>query len=218
LDTKTKIYEAATRLFFSQGYEKTTLRMIGEEVGIAHVSILSHYDNKMAIAAATFEHYIMGLQQKCQELFQSLPSLYHERSEYYRELLWWTLHFKLMSDNRAFREFFISYNREGPVVLVQSFISPDDAMEHTLASSKQANDFVLMSQITAIDANLASLIGFGMIDFVQAARLIMLHGAAIGFTHGSVPTEQEIREFADEFLAAVEVDILNDFLLKSDIA
>ena len=213
MDTKTKIYEAATRSFFSRGYEKTTLRVIGEEVGIAHVSILSHYDNKMAIAAATFEHYLMGLRQKSEELFETLPSLYHERAEYYRELIWWILHYKLMSDNRAFREFFISYNREGPVALLQAFLSPDEALEHTIASIKPANDFVLMSQITAIDANLASLIGFGMIDYIQAARLIMLHGAAIGFTSGFSPTEQEMREFSDEFLAAVEVDILNEFLL-----
>jgi len=213
VDTKTKISQAAARLFFTYGYEKTTLRMIGEEVGIAHVSILSHFNNKMDIAAAAVENYLSGLKRKCDELFEGFPKTIRTKDEYYRNMLWWTMHFKLLSDNRAFREFYMSFYREGPVILTQPHLVEIDESKRIRITVQQANDFVLRSLVTALDANLASLIGFGMVDYVQAARLIMLQGGVIGFTPDFSPTEAEIRKFADKYLAGVEVDVLNEFLL-----
>jgi hypothetical protein len=61
--------------------------MIGEEVGIAHVSILSHFDNKADIAATTWWNYIGGLRQKCDQIMSGLPEKYHDNEDLYRQML-----------------------------------------------------------------------------------------------------------------------------------
>jgi hypothetical protein len=81
---------------------------------------------------------------------------------------------------------------------------------------ERADEFVASSLGLAVDANLASLIGYSMIDYVQAARLIMIHSSAISGINSYTPSEAEIREFAQSYVADVEVDILNEFLLVAE--
>ncbi|MDR0459360.1 MAG: TetR/AcrR family transcriptional regulator [Coriobacteriales bacterium] len=214
MDTKTRITQAAARLFFKNGYAKTTMRAIGEEVGISHVSILSHFNNKADIASTTWWNYIRGLQLKCDQIISELPPPYQQNAEYYRQILWWTLHYKLLSDNQAFREFFISFTHEGPVMTAQQIhqsVLLENGMQ--LLTIEKSDEFVTNNLITAIDASLASLIGFSMIDYVQAAQKIILISKAIGNLPIDLPTTEEIQAFADKYVAAVQVDILNEFLL-----
>jgi AcrR family transcriptional regulator len=51
-DTKTEIHRAALELFSSQGYEKTSLREIAEQVGITKASLYYHYSSKQDLLRA----------------------------------------------------------------------------------------------------------------------------------------------------------------------
>ncbi|WP_132208287.1 TetR/AcrR family transcriptional regulator [Kribbella steppae] len=51
-DTKTEIHRAAVELFSSQGYEKTSLREIAEQVGITKASLYYHYSSKQDLLRA----------------------------------------------------------------------------------------------------------------------------------------------------------------------
>lgn len=51
-DTKTAIHRAAVDLFSSQGYDKTSLREIAEQVGITKASLYYHYSSKQELLRA----------------------------------------------------------------------------------------------------------------------------------------------------------------------
>ncbi|MEV0289471.1 MULTISPECIES: TetR/AcrR family transcriptional regulator [unclassified Kribbella] len=51
-DTKTEIHQAAVQLFSTQGYEKTSLREIAEQVGITKASLYYHYSSKQELLRA----------------------------------------------------------------------------------------------------------------------------------------------------------------------
>ncbi|WP_350281408.1 helix-turn-helix domain-containing protein [Kribbella sp. HUAS MG21] len=51
-DTKTEIHRAAVQLFSTQGYEKTSLREIAEQVGITKASLYYHYSSKQQLLRA----------------------------------------------------------------------------------------------------------------------------------------------------------------------
>lgn len=49
MDTRTRILDAAARLFHVHGYANTTVRILGEEVGLESGSIFHHFDTKQAV-------------------------------------------------------------------------------------------------------------------------------------------------------------------------
>ncbi|MEV6281908.1 helix-turn-helix domain-containing protein [Kribbella sp. NPDC051770] len=51
-DTKGEIHRAALELFSGQGYEKTSLREIAEQVGITKASLYYHYSSKQDLLKA----------------------------------------------------------------------------------------------------------------------------------------------------------------------
>ena len=216
LDLKTQISQAATKLFFTYGYDKTTLRMIGEAVGIAHASIMGHFENKSAIAAVTIRTYLDSLELKCSELFDALPKSYHKEEDYTRLLIWWTLHFKLLSDNDAFRDFYIAFYRDGAIALSQLMkLAGKTNLEKMHVVLEEADVFIARSLVTAADATLASLIDLSIIDYIIAAKQIFRQSGAAGLTQAYSPTELEISSFAEKYIADIKIDVLNDFLLKN---
>ncbi|TDO68572.1 TetR family transcriptional regulator [Kribbella sp. VKM Ac-2571] len=51
-DTKAEIHRAAVELFSTQGYDKTSLREIAEQVGITKASLYYHYSSKQQLLRA----------------------------------------------------------------------------------------------------------------------------------------------------------------------
>ncbi|TCC42009.1 TetR/AcrR family transcriptional regulator [Kribbella speibonae] len=51
-DTKAEIHRAAVHLFSTQGYDKTSLREIAEQVGITKASLYYHYSSKQELLRA----------------------------------------------------------------------------------------------------------------------------------------------------------------------
>lgn len=49
MDTRTRILDAAARLFHARGYANTTVRILGEEVGLGSGSIFHHFSTKQAV-------------------------------------------------------------------------------------------------------------------------------------------------------------------------
>ena len=57
-DTKTAIHRAALELFSGQGYEKTSLREIAEQVGITKASLYYHYSSKQDLLRAIIGTFV----------------------------------------------------------------------------------------------------------------------------------------------------------------
>ncbi|MCL2151223.1 MAG: TetR/AcrR family transcriptional regulator [Coriobacteriia bacterium] len=213
-DTKSRIITAAAKLFFENGYEQTTLRQIAKQVGMTHVSILKHFDSKLELATQTINDYLNGLRRTCDALIASFPA--DMPDDYFRHLLWWSLHFKMLADNQPFRRFYISFYREGPVVSAQ--LIDKNLMDESPQPPFQIgekSDFISLSLMSAADANLASLIDMGIIDNLVATKLIVHLNGFLGFIPSYNPDESVISEFFEAYLADIEVDILNDYLLSA---
>ncbi|MEV6272599.1 helix-turn-helix domain-containing protein [Kribbella sp. NPDC051936] len=70
-DTKAAIHRAAVALFSSQGYDKTSLREIAEQVGITKASLYYHYSSKQELLRAivgTFLDDVFAVLRKVEDL------------------------------------------------------------------------------------------------------------------------------------------------------
>ncbi|MEU4287936.1 helix-turn-helix domain-containing protein [Kribbella sp. NPDC026596] len=62
-DTKAAIHRAALELFSTQGYEKTSLREIAEQVGITKASLYYHYSSKQELLRAIVGTFLDDMQR-----------------------------------------------------------------------------------------------------------------------------------------------------------
>ncbi|TCC10287.1 TetR/AcrR family transcriptional regulator [Kribbella soli] len=60
-DTKAEIHRAAVDLFSTQGYDKTSLREIAEQVGITKASLYYHYSSKQQLLRAVVGTFLDDL-------------------------------------------------------------------------------------------------------------------------------------------------------------
>ncbi|MGW7683670.1 TetR/AcrR family transcriptional regulator [Kribbella sp. NPDC054772] len=60
-DTKAEIHRAAVDLFSNQGYDKTSLREIAEQVGITKASLYYHYSSKQDLLRAIVGTFLEDL-------------------------------------------------------------------------------------------------------------------------------------------------------------
>ena len=187
--------------------------MIGEEVGITHVSILNYFSNKVEIAGKTIRDYSIGLQKLCYDTLKDFPVQIAD-NKYYRNMLWWTLHFKLLSENSTFRRFYISFYREGPITLTQSIhsleISDIPFLQLTIPETKV---FINRSLGTAIDACLSNLMDLNVITYTQATEMMIRQVNSLGVNLTQMPDETEIKNFVDTYMPSRKIDVLNEILL-----
>jgi AcrR family transcriptional regulator len=71
-DTKAEIHRAALELFSVQGYEKTSLREIAEQVGITKASLYYHYSSKQDLLRAIIGTFFDDI-NRVFELVDTLP-------------------------------------------------------------------------------------------------------------------------------------------------
>ncbi len=63
-ETKEKILSAATKMFYSQGYEATTVRDIAAASGVSFSRINYHFDNKAELAGIICREFLVKLNQE----------------------------------------------------------------------------------------------------------------------------------------------------------
>ena len=73
-DTRDRILEVALDLFVEQGYDKTSLREIAEQVGVTKAALYYHFASKEAILRALMEPF-SGVQGLALELLQGRPTI-----------------------------------------------------------------------------------------------------------------------------------------------
>ena len=71
-DTKAAIHRAAVELFSTQGYEKTSLREIAEQVGITKASLYYHYSSKQELLRAIVGTFLDDI-SRVLRLVEELP-------------------------------------------------------------------------------------------------------------------------------------------------
>jgi AcrR family transcriptional regulator len=70
-DTKAAIERAALELFSTQGYEKTSLREIAEQVGITKASLYYHYSSKQEL----LQHIVGTFFEEMLEVLKAVPTV-----------------------------------------------------------------------------------------------------------------------------------------------
>jgi len=77
IDTKTKIFFAALRLFATDGYDKVSVRSLSDAVGIKVASLYNHYEHKDQILATCYDFYLRHRYQTRLTREQYEPILIH---------------------------------------------------------------------------------------------------------------------------------------------
>jgi AcrR family transcriptional regulator len=73
-DTRERILQAALDLFIDQGYEKTSLREVAEQVGVTKAALYYHFASKEAIFRTLMEPF-SAVQGQAFELLKGQPTL-----------------------------------------------------------------------------------------------------------------------------------------------
>ena len=213
-DTKSLISAAAAELFIERGYEKTTLRMIAQRIGISHVSILGHFASKREIASQTMQGYLNGLLAKCNELLPTIEASAEVNADCCFHMLLWNLHFKILADNPGFRRYYISYLSSEPILLQdrETSLAEMDTEAWRIVLPKR-DAFITSTVMTAVDVNFAKLIDAGVTDSVLAATIVFQLAMMLGYYPDYQLQEEDLRSFAERYLTDVRVDLLHEFYL-----
>jgi AcrR family transcriptional regulator len=105
-DTRDRILAAALDLFVAQGYEKTSLREIAEQVGVTKAALYYHFASKEEIFRTLMEPF-SAVQGQALELLQGQPTL-EEWGKGLEALVAWVLPHRgllgLLENNRGVLE------------------------------------------------------------------------------------------------------------------
>lgn len=94
--TKTRIIEAATSLFYSQGYHGTSIRAIGERAAVNPSLISYYFEGKQGLLETLLSDFFEDLQSYVQEAYEQL----HEQSA--TECLFQAVHAMFMYQHYAY--------------------------------------------------------------------------------------------------------------------
>lgn len=214
-DTRSRIIVAAATLFCCHGYKQTTLRMIGEQVDITHVSVLRYFKNKNELAAQVIYNYIAGLETLCYHFLEEVPAELAD-SESYRHMIWWTLHYRILSQNPTFREFYIAFWSEGQTAVARESKSfTPKTLQFIQIAPPIEEDLIYWSLFTALDATFARLVGMQALGSVKATKLMIQQLNKLNFDMPYLPNEDEISDFERAYLPERNIDLLNEILLAN---
>jgi AcrR family transcriptional regulator len=73
LDTRARILRAAMDLFGEQGYQRTSIREIGQRLGLTKTAVLYHFPSKPQLLAAVAEPMLVDLERTLTEIDESDP-------------------------------------------------------------------------------------------------------------------------------------------------
>ncbi len=106
-ETRENIIDAATKVFFKYGFERTSVKMILEEAGVVTGSFYHFFPSKEALFEAVIEKYLQAYSQRIGDILSDetlsmdriidkiLEELNHTSKEYYLKLqgdkLHWTV-------------------------------------------------------------------------------------------------------------------------------
>ena len=108
--TRERVIEEAAEQFYLKGYKSTTMRSLAAAVGIKHPSLFSIFENKSAIAAVILQEYYTGVQKSAEKFAQE--HFGENAGEDEMLLVFCAMNFLLVSEDRRFAEFYISFYDE----------------------------------------------------------------------------------------------------------
>lgn len=215
-NTKEKILRVAAELFYEQGYEKTTLQAIASRVSVSHVNILRHYRDKVTLAGYVIKAFNKGLNLEAEKMLDVIPQ---DVDYFHRHMLWWTLTFRIFSENDYFRKFFISYNQNAPIILSEKTVNPVPVDYGFLRNAGRFSGIpdkeMIRSLFGALVVDICLFIDSGALDYIGAAAMMML------FIHTSEEAQAydemliTLRDIDRDYLPKRKIDLLNEFLLAN---
>lgn len=155
---KELIIRESLRLFYEEGYEKTTMRKIAQACGVSHPAIFKHFRNKAQAAELLVYRYVQGifaLTRRYVAERQINIDRSHKGLAFY-----WTLHFTTMKIDTRLARFMREYNASQDFYIspVNGFLLEVFKEFLNWEYEKNYEEFWLYSKLLSSSAG---IIGFG---------------------------------------------------------
>ena len=151
-NTKTKILQAALKLFNEQAYDQVTIRMIAQEMKISPGNLNYHYKKKEEILEALYEEMVAVFDQRIASLPQQeigIHSIYEEiknsmeRMVSYR-FFWTDLHHLLRSNEKINTHFQEVYHKRKSGLL---FLFDHLQKEGLMKTAETQDQYIALSEM-----------------------------------------------------------------------
>lgn len=223
---KEDIIIKSLELFYKNGYQNTTLRKIGEAVGISHSSIMNNFKKKSDIASIFITQYIDILRRYTSDFCTTLlpTELYESDKELYFTLAFFSLHYKIILKDGNFSKFyyeFLNNEKTNFVDIVQRKGPIKDKYYSVLEDSniKEINLQIMNNSIISFVDSLVSMNCSKMIlNLHDAVNYFFKFYFNMNFIKLKIDTN-EINEFLNRYIENHDIshlDIYNDFLFTDE--
>jgi AcrR family transcriptional regulator len=106
-NNKNLIIKESIKLFYTQGYEKTTIRQIAKACNMAHPSIFNHFKNKSAIGDVMFYRFVRGTVLMTQRYIRA--NGIDVNSTHMAMVFYWAVHYFFIKNDSRYFKFIMDY-------------------------------------------------------------------------------------------------------------
>ncbi|MFA0814869.1 MAG: TetR/AcrR family transcriptional regulator [Anaerofustis sp.] len=198
-ETKQLLFLTAAKLFYQHGYKKTTIRMIAQESGFAHVSFLYYYENKAELGAQIIDHYLRWLVGQTM-LFIEQNDI-SENDSLSRFLFYWTTHFYYLKTDELFGRFYREFSNDESEAFYRvtaKYANPVFTdifhLQYNRSEEELRIDFILLN---SIDATLSRLCSQGDLSVSGAVEKLLEMNVVAGY--GKTISKDEIDRFIKKY-------------------
>lgn len=216
ISTKEKIINNSIYLFYNEGYADTSIRKIAKYSSITHGAIFKHFKSKTDLGIVLLDNYLKNVYELAVHYFNVKIPL-EIKSEYFT-LLYFTIHFKLLSNDKKFAQFycelFNSAKEEFISALIQRSLPIWDLTDSPL---RKTNPAIWQLSVITIANNDVSVVDFLMKDkitFDDAITFVFTIYLNTLYPENTL-TKKIKNEFINEYIHPMDldyIDIYKDFL------
>ena len=204
ISTKQLIEQEAIKLFYNDGYSKTTLRKIAENCNIEHPGLFTPHKRKKKQPQKIMNRYFAWLNNESVKFSKTCTK--EEWANQYPLLYYWTLHYVLMKGDEHFSAFQLEYTRNGFESILAVAIEHTQHLPRLFSNknyNKKGNDLFIDVNILAhcemalsemilhkqIDINRAVLFAVKVMNLIDDLGIAITQEMVDGFINKYFPIE-----------------------------
>ncbi len=211
---KKVIIENAVKTFYDLGVKDATMRKIAEASGISHPAIFNHFKSKYELAGILLNRYFDKIVYLTRDFLNNTK--FEKPYAHYGVLYLWSIHYKLISNDKKFARFFYEFYIDAPedftFTIVESILMHFNDIFGLKYNTDKIYAFLDQKTTSDIDNTLVGLLLHDAISVNEAVKYLLNIFSVI--TDFSVTNEQ-IDEFSEKYISnelLCKYDIYNDFL------
>ncbi|MPW24356.1 TetR family transcriptional regulator [Alkalibaculum sp. M08DMB] len=217
LSTKEKIMNNSIYLFYNEGFNNTTIRKIAKYSSITHGAIFKHFKSKNHLGIVLLDNYLENVYKLAQTYFNEKVPL-KIKSEYFT-LLYFSIHFKLLSNDKKFAQFYCDLFSSAKEDFINALINRSIPIwELTESPLKKTNHAIWQLSALTIANNDISVVDFlikDKIKFDDAITFVFSTYLNIFYPENKLTIKMK-NEFITQYIKPMDlsyIDIYRDFLI-----